>query len=1444
MFDIQTTYAAGTSPGGIAVGDFNGDGNLDLAATNIDNDNISIFLGDGAGNFGAQTTFAVGDGPNSLAVGNFNGDTISDLAVVNTNSNDLYILVGNGAGSFSPSSITGLGGFGNAVGVGYFNNDGFLDVVTGSGNNTISVLMGNGAGGFSSQTTYTSNGTFFVGVGDFNGDTKPDIAASNFVANTVSIFLNDGSGNFNFQAAHTVGTGPASIAVEDFNGDSNLDLAVANGVSNNVSILLGDGLGGFGAQTTFAVGNGSGGITVGDFSGDGNLDLAVTNYYGNNVSLLLGDGAGNFGSQTTYAVGTGPRSLVNGDFNSDGNLDLALPNKSSNNISILLAKPIVSITPGITPTEAGPVNGTFNITLDTPAPIGGLTVNFNLTGSTATPITDYSFAPGTNITAVTANTFTIAAGVTTATLNVVPVDNNIDNDPENIIVNLATGTDYIVDTINNTATLSITNDDIAGITVTPTTGLTTTEGGTATFTVVLDSEPISDVIVNLSSDNPAEGIIDLPTLTFTAANWNIPQTVTITGVDDDIDDSDVAYNIITAPAITTAPKYSGWNAPDVAVTNIDDDTAGITVTPLSLTTTEAGGTATFTVVLDSEPTAPVTVNLSSDNPAEGTINLSTLNFTAANWNTPQTVTVTGVDDNLTDGNIPYNIIIAPAISTAPNYTGFDAPDVALTNTDNDTAGITVTPTSGLTTTEAGGTATFTVVLGSQPTAPVTVNLSSDNPAEGTVNLPSLTFTNANWNTPQTVTVTGADDNIDDGDIAYNIITAATSADATYNGFNLPDVALTNTDDDTVGITVTPTSGLVTTEAGGTATFTVVLGSQPTADVTINLTSDNPAEGTVNLPTLTFTNANWNTPQTVTVTGVDDDIDDGDIAYNIITAATSADATYNGFNLPDVAVTNTDDDTAGITVTPTSGLVTTEAGGTATFTVVLGSQPTADVTINLSSDNPAEGTVNLPTLTFTAANWNTPQTVTITGVDDNLADGDNPYNIITAATSADATYNGFNLPDVALTNTDDDTAGITVTPTSLTITEGGATASYDLVLTSQPTAPVTVNFTPDSQISPIPAINFDSSNWNITQTVTVTAVDDGVAEGLHTGSISHSAVSTDANYSGIVIDAVQASITDNDVAGVSVIQPVSRTDVIEGDSSDIFKLVLSSQPMADVTVAITTDSQTTTDVSQVIFTPTNWNLPQTVTVTAVDDPVVEGLPSSTISFAAASADGFYNGFAISPLTVNVSDNDRDSLVINLPATAFQSFGDGDDVINAASSGDIVYGGAGNDIIDGSGGDDFLYGQLGDDIIDGGDGQDFIWAGAGNDHVKGAGGNDVIFAGDGSDRITGGAGNDELFGDAGNDHLYGDAGVDSLTGGLGRDAFAIGNGTGGTTMAMADIITDFTPGEDVIDLVYPLGSADISITQNGADTVIQHQGTGEYLAVLLGITAADIGGSDFT
>ena len=207
--------------------------------------------------------------------------------------------------------------------------------------------------------------------------------------------------------------------------------------------------------------------------------------------------------------------------------------------------------------------------------------------------------------------------------------------------------------------------------------------------------------------------------------------MTVTGIDDPVVDGDVGYKVITAAAVSTDSNYSGLNPADVSVTNTDDDVAGITVSPTSgLATTEAGGTDSFTVVLDTQPAAEVTIGISSDDTTEGTVGKASLTFTAGNWNVAQTVTVTGIDDPVVDGNVAYKVVTAAAVSTDSNYSGLNPADVSVTSTDDDVPAFSVSflsPTSG---TVAGGTVvTITgtgfelgasVTFGGSPATAVTV----------------------------------------------------------------------------------------------------------------------------------------------------------------------------------------------------------------------------------------------------------------------------------------------------------------------------------------------------------------------------------------------------------------------------------------------------------------------------------------------------------------------------------------------------------------------------------------------------------------------------------------------------------------------------------------------------------------------------------------------------
>src|SRR3989338_4546390 len=338
------------------------------------------------------------------------------------------------------------------------------------------------------------------------------------------------------------------------------------------------------------------------------------------------------------------------------------------------------------------------------------------------------------------------------------------------VTHTVTSTDLGYDAIAASDVVSnVTDNDTAGFTVSAISGDTTEAGGTATFTVVLTSQPTGIVTTTVHSNDTTEGTINTSTLVFDAASWNLARTVTVTGADDSVDDGNIAYSIILDTATSSDDvNYDGVNPADVNVSNTDNDAAGFTVSAISGDTTEAGVTATFTVVLNSEPTGIVTTTVHSNDTTEGTINTSTLVFDAASWNLARTVTVTGIDDSVDDGDIAFSIILDTATSTDDvNYDGVNPADVNVTNTDNDAAGFTVSAISG-DTSEAGGTATFTVELNSEPTGIVTTTVHSSDTTEGTINTSTLVFDAASWNLARTVTVTGVNDDLDDGDIAYSI----------------------------------------------------------------------------------------------------------------------------------------------------------------------------------------------------------------------------------------------------------------------------------------------------------------------------------------------------------------------------------------------------------------------------------------------------------------------------------------------------------------------------------------------------------------------------------------------------------------------------------------------------------------------------------------------------
>ncbi len=335
--------------------------------------------------------------------------------------------------------------------------------------------------------------------------------------------------------------------------------------------------------------------------------------------------------------------------------------------------------------------------------------------------------------------------------------------------------------------------------------------------------------------------------------------------------------------------------------------------------------------------------------------------------------------------------------------------------------------------------------------------------------------------------------------------------------------------------------------------------------------------------------------------------------------------------------------AGVGLSPTSVRVS-ESGVSATYTVVLTSQPSGNVTITVATPGGQATAVSTvggtSALTFTRGNWDQPQSVTVRAVDDNVAEGDHTTRV--THTASGGGYDSVSIGDVVVEIEDNDVRGASVSPRTVDVAEGGATATYTLVLTSEPTANVTVAIAPSggqvtatATATGLGTLTFTPSNWDHPQSITVTAIDDGIVEGDHSASIAHSA--SGGGYTSTRLPSVTARIADSD-GGLVLSRSTVR--VREGGRGETYTVVLAARPSSSVNVALAvaggqiTALSTRGGNSSLTFTTSNWSTPQSVTVTALDDDIVEGEHEATIAHVAS---GGLSGF-LATVRVVISDND--------------------------------------------------------------------------------------------------------------------------------------------------------------------------------------------------------------
>lgn len=357
QFETRSSFAMpGKAPYSAAVGDFNHDGNLDLAVVSyLPTGTVNILLGNGDGTFHPGKSYSVAVQPFFAAATSLRRNGILDLVVSDSLSEYVYVMLGNSDGTFQSSAAYPTIGEPFAVSTGDFTGDGIPDIVAltepGGPCDCVEVMPGKGDGTFGDaiDTTvpYNVDG-LALAVGHFTRNKDLDVAVTGEFgsATQADILLGNGDGTFRPNGYYPVVISPNSVAVGDFTGSKMADIAVA--VDSGVEFLLGEGDGVF-QQAVLYPTNFPTWVTTNDFTGDGKLDLAVSNAsvtgYLAGASVLKGNGDGTFGPAAFYPVGRQAGFIASGDFNNDGKPDLVTIDSASDAVFALLNTGLVSFSP-------------------------------------------------------------------------------------------------------------------------------------------------------------------------------------------------------------------------------------------------------------------------------------------------------------------------------------------------------------------------------------------------------------------------------------------------------------------------------------------------------------------------------------------------------------------------------------------------------------------------------------------------------------------------------------------------------------------------------------------------------------------------------------------------------------------------------------------------------------------------------------------------------------------------------------------------------------------------------------------------------------------------------------------------------------------------------------------------------------------------------------------
>ena len=933
---------------------------------------------------------------------------------------------------------------------------------------------------------------------------------------------------------------------------------------------------------------------------------------------------------------------------------------ASNTVTIKDNDPAPTVTLVLTPSSIAEERGSTTVTATLSNPSSEATT-VTVSAAAVSPAEAGDFALGSN------RTLAIAAGSTssTGTVTVTAVGNNVDAPDREVTVSATATNTQGVDGNPDDVTLTIEDDeDSPAVTLLLSASSISENGGTTVATASL-SGPSSEATTVTLTPAPGDWTADGGgRLTIPAGATQSDGSVTLTAVNDD---TDAPEKMLTVTATATNSQVVEQPAGKVLAITDDEEAPTATLTVSALTIGENGGEATVSVKLDhpSSEATTVTVTAAGADPkaAEFTLTGAVLTVTAGETAGSSRATLTATD-NETDAPNQTVAVMARAENTQ-GIADNNLDDVTLTIEDDEVMPTVTLSLSAPTIGEDGGETEVTAALShpSSEATTVAVRAEAVSPAEAgdfTLSGSVLTIAEEATDSTGTVTVTAVDNDVDAPD---KRVTVSAEADNKQGFAGHPaDVTLTISNDDERGLAFSPPARTLSESEVAQNAYTVALNSEPTATVTLRVTSpgvtalgvsDASLSPILASWTLTFTPDDWDDPQALSlVAGAD--ADSAPDTVQLGHAAMGGD--YQDLNENyTVTITDTDAPTRNI-VLSVDRVEVPEGGGAQTLEVTarldaapLTAAATVAVTVGAGTATSTDFTALPATfnLTIAAGGFSASQTVTVTltPVADALVEGPETVAVTgttTTTTTQEGTTTVLGVTGTEVTIADDDARGVTVAADDPLEVEEAGSATYTVVLNSEPTGEVTVTptVTGNTDVTVTPAVLiFTASTWDTAQRVTVSAADDDDTADDE-ATVTHAVAGADYGENRVTADSVTVSVEDDDSQGISV--STGALTVPEGAGAAEVTVTAVLEAALETATAIAVAVSGGTAEAGADFAPVAGF---TVTVPAgatqgsatfelvpVDDAVDEGA-GETVTVA-----GTAPGLAVEPATLTIADDD--------------------------------------------------------------------------------------------------------------------------------------------------------------------------------------------------------------